>query len=65
MNKDQKELLLEAASALQECSYSLYEWYTENSTTDHTNWSFERKCRYGSEYNYELSLKLIALANEG
>jgi len=38
--------------------------YTEFSTSNRSDWTYEEKCRYGSECDYELSLKLDKIADE-
>ncbi len=64
MTEDQKELMLKAAEALREACIYRYEKLTEHSCTDRRNWSHEQECRYGSECDYELSLKLDKMAEE-
>ena len=63
MNTEQIRLLLDASDALQDACKYCFEQITANSCTDRRNWSHEQKCRYASEHDYELSLKLIDLAN--
>ena len=58
MTEDQKDLIQEAASALRESCMFRYDIYTRNSCIDRRDWTYEQECRYGSEADYELSLKL-------
>ena len=63
MNKEQAELLIQAAEALRNGCYYRFEQYTRHSCTDRRHWTYEQECRYGSNEDYELSIKLDALAN--
>ena len=58
MTEDQKKLIQKAANALRDACYFQYEVYTQDSCANRRNWTYEQECRYGSEFDYELSLKL-------
>lgn len=62
MTEDQRNTLLEAAEALRSACMYRFEKYTQFSCTDRKNWSYEQECRYGSDSDYELSLKLDKMA---
>lgn len=64
MTEDQRDTLRKAAYALRESCMYRFEKYTQFSCIDRKNWSYEQECRYGSEDDYELSLKLDKLAEE-
>jgi len=64
MTEDQIDILRKAAEALRESCMNQYERFTEHSCTDRRNWTREQECRYGSEYDYELSLKLDKMAGD-
>lgn len=58
MTEDQKDLIREAASALRDACMFRYEKYTQFSCIGRSDWTYEQECRYGSDEDYELSLKL-------
>lgn len=63
MTPEQIRLLLDASDALQDACLFRYERFTEHSCADRSTWTPEQRCRYGSDLDYELSLKLVELAN--
>ena len=64
MTEDQRDTLRLAASALRESCMYRYEKYTQFSCTSRKDWSYEQECRYGSDEDYELSLKLDKIAED-
>ncbi len=62
MTEEQIKLILEAAQALQDACIYKYERLTEYSCADRMSWTYEQQCRYGSDSDYELSLKLTEFA---
>jgi hypothetical protein len=64
MTEDQKDIIQKAAEALRETCMFRYEIYTRYSCIDRKSWTYEQECRYGSNEDYELSLKLDEMAAE-
>jgi hypothetical protein len=64
MTEDQKDTIREAAQALRDACMYRFEKYTEFSTSDRSDWTYEEECRYGSDCDYELSLKLDEMTKE-
>jgi len=64
MTEDQRDLIREAAHALRDACIFRFEKYTQFSCTDRNDWTYEQECRYGSECDYELSLKLDKMAED-
>ena len=63
LTNEQAELIIEAAECLQSACFYRFEKYTAHSCTDRQSWTHEQCCRYGSEEDYELSLKLFKMVD--
>jgi hypothetical protein len=64
MNTDIELALREAAEAIRSLCHDRYQTYSDYGCIDTRNWTYEQECRFGSNEDYELSLKLDSIADK-